>query len=125
MRALPFACLLLLTACDRSQPVPEPRDDGARQAAEAAEQKAIDGIETDVRIKTLQNQVDQLQAEVSDLKDGKQALDTKLLEQRLATLEARTYGGDAPQSVSQAQPAPQAKATPKASLTLKLPPPEK
>ncbi|AXJ94619.1 MULTISPECIES: hypothetical protein [unclassified Sphingomonas] len=106
MRASPLALLLLLAACDRGAPAPERRDDGARRSAEAQEQKAIDGIETDVRIKALQNRVDALQAEVAEMKDGKQALDTKLLEQRLATLEQRTYAGDAPQPKPSGTPKP-------------------
>ena len=101
------------------------RDDGQRQAAEAEERKAIAGIETDVRIKSLQAQVDQLQAQLSEIRDGKDALDTRLLAERVSSLEQRVYAGDPPAPKATATPTSTPTPRPRPKLELKLPPPER
>ncbi|MGR6328611.1 hypothetical protein ACU5AX_06075 [Sphingomonas sp. XXL09] len=131
-RSLLLLPLAILAACDQQRTVPERTDDGQRQAAEAQERKAIAGIETDVRIKTLQAQVDRLEAELSELKDGRQAIDTQLLSQRLTAVEQRVYAAEPPAAtptpIATATPKPSAARTtapPRAKLKLTLPPPER
>jgi hypothetical protein len=120
-----IALCLALAACEPSRPAPERRDDGQRQAAEAEERKAIAGIETDVRIKSLQAQVDQLQAQLSEIRDGKDALDTRLLAERVSSLEQRVYAGDPPAPKATATPTSTPTPRPRPKLELKLPPPER
>lgn len=115
--------LLLLAGCDpRPAPTPAAHDEATKAIAG---ERAVDaGIIDNARISALQKQVNDLSAEVSELRDGKQAIDTQLLEQRLAAVEQRVYAR-APTETPTPQPTPAARPTPRAPLKLALPPAEK
>ncbi len=111
---------LLLAACNRPATDVSPDDDAATaRAAIANESKAIDGIVADARIGVLQNQINRLEAEVADLKGGKQALDTQLLAQRLDAVEQRVYA----RLPEASAPAPVATSTPKSKASSSRPEP--
>src|SRR4051812_21577565 len=124
--------LFLLAGCDAHSPAPVEAGNGdARARAIAGEQAEDAKIMDNARIAALQKQVNDLAAELSELRDGKQAIDTRLLEQRLAAVEQRAYArdpGDAPQPAATTPPATTLPATtprPRGKLSLTLPPPEK
>lgn len=115
MKPLLILAPLLLAACDRRPAdMPADRDADTARAAIANESKAIDGIVADARVVALQKQVDRLDAEIAELKGGKQALDTQLLAQRLDAVEQRVYARlpDASTPTPAPAPLPTASATP-------------
>ena len=113
---LSLLLLLALPGCskDDSQARVDAFDARDRQAARKAEDEErgkIGEIETSVRLRSLQAQVDALQQELGDLKNTRQALELDLINQRLTALEARQPA--APASIEpRAAPTPRATSTP-------------
>jgi uncharacterized small protein (DUF1192 family) len=115
MKRLLILAPLLLFACDRrSTDVAPDRDAEAARAALSNESDAIATVMADARVVALQKQVDRLDAEIAELKGGRQALDTQLLAQRLDAVEQRVYARlpDASTPTPESAPLPTDSATP-------------
>ena len=101
----PLLILCALAACQRSSP--EDRVTAADQQERARQEKAaremVAQTEDQVRVKMLEQRVATLEAQVAAMQGDRKLLDAQLVEQRLNQIEAARLGAD---------PTPSASATP-------------